>query len=124
MRKRLTVLVGFLVTFSALYVAPGSLTSDTTAARPVAASASPNQTAAARQYGYCQQYGCIDLPQSGFCPSGYYRFWSTACCCPINRTQAGESAGLNARRRLGRVPLLYGGMPDIPLTPHGVRCGG
>lgn len=124
MRKRFTVLVGFLLTFSALYMAHGSLPSDTTAARPFAADAVPNQAAASRQNGYCQQYGCIDLPQSGFCPSGYYRFWATACCCPINRTQAGDVAGLNTRRRLDRAPLFSSSMLDIPLTPHGIRCGG
>jgi hypothetical protein len=123
MRKRLTVLVGFLATFGALYMAPGSLPSDTTTAQPVTAKASPDHAATSRQYGYCQTYGCIDLPQSGYCPSGYYRFWSTACCCPINRTQAGEVAGLDTRRRLDRASFLSGSMPDIPLTAHGIRCG-
>lgn len=122
MRKRLTVLVGFLLTFGALYMAPGSLPSDATTALPAAADASLNQAAASRQYGYCQQYGCIDLPQGGYCPSGYYRFWSTACCCPINRTRAGESAGLN--RNSDRAPFQIASVLDIPITPHGIRCGG
>jgi len=124
MRKRLTVLVGFLVTFSALYMAPGSLPSDTTTAQPVTAKASPNHAAAFRQTGYCQTYGCIDLPSSGYCPSGYYRFWSTACCCPINRARAGEVAGLDTRRRPGLAPFHTNSVPDIaPVFHGGMRCG-
>ena len=123
MRKRLTALVGFLVIFSAIYMTPGNSPSDTTTAQPAVAKASPNQTAVSRQGGYCQQYGCVDLPQSGFCPSGYYRFWSTACCCPINRAQAGEVAVLDTRRRLDRA-FHTDSVLDIPLTPHGIRCGG
>jgi hypothetical protein len=54
--------------------------------------------AAPRQTGYCQVNGCIDMPSSGYCPSGYYRFQGTWCCCPIRRQPqpAGPTAVLAA----------------------------
>jgi hypothetical protein len=123
MRERLTVLVGFLVIFSAICIALGSLPSETTTARPVIAKASRNRAAAPRQTGYCQIYGCINLPPDGYCPSGYYRFQGSACCCPINRARAGEVAGLDTRRELDLAPFLSGSMLDIAPPLHGTRCG-
>jgi hypothetical protein len=122
MRERLTVLVGFLAIFSAIGIALGSLQTDTATAQPVVAKASPER-AAARQTGYCQTYGCIDLPSSGHCPSGYYRFWSTACCCPINRARAGEMARLDTRPEPDLAPFLSVSMPEIAPATGGTRCG-
>ena len=122
MRERLTVLAGFLVIFSAISIAPGSLPSDATTAQPAVAKVSPNH-AARRQTGYCQTYGCIDLPQNGYCPYGYYRFWSTACCCPINRAGAGEVAGLDTRQGPDLAASLSGGLVDIGPALPGRRCG-
>lgn len=124
MRERLTVLAGFLVIFSAICMTLGSLPSDTTTAQPVTATASPNHAAAPRQTGYCQVNGCIDLPSDGYCPSGYYRFQGSACCCRINRTRAGEVAGLDTRRKLDLAPFLSGSPLDIAPVPFGTRCGG
>lgn len=123
MRERLTVLVGFLVIFGAICVALGSLQADTTAARPVIVEASPDRAAAPRQTGYCQLYGCINLPPDGYCPSGYYRFQGSACCCPVKRSGAGEVAGLDARREPDLAPFLSGRMPNAAPAFRGMRCG-
>ncbi|MBV9926177.1 MAG: hypothetical protein JOZ96_14250 [Acidobacteria bacterium] len=123
MRERLTVLAGILVLFGAVCIALGSLPSNATTAQPATAKASPDRAAAHRQTGYCQINGCINLPPDGFCPSGYYRFQGSACCCPIRRTRAGEVAGLDTRRRPDIPLFLPGSLPDIAPALYGARCG-
>lgn len=84
MKVRLTLIAAFLAAFAAAAVVlDGAPTAGVKAQPPEAASLSVS--AAPRQTGYCQVNGCIDMPQSGYCPSGYYRFQGTWCCCPINR---------------------------------------
>lgn len=93
------------------------------AARPAAAS---EVASAPRQTGYCQVNGCIDMPQSGYCPSGYYRFQGTWCCCPIRRQAqpAGPTAAAVASAAGETVrddfPVAFIGGP---LDYGRARCG-
>src|SRR3712207_6144518 len=121
MKARFTLIAAALVTLVAL--SAFALTRD--AAKAEAASVAPPAAAseaasAPRQTGYCQVNGCIDMPSSGYCPPGYYRFWSTWCCCPIRRQAqpagptvalaSAESPTISTDFRLHPVgaPLAYG----------------
>jgi hypothetical protein len=124
MRARLTLSVGFLVVFSTGGIAFNSSRTDATTAQPAKASARPDSGLAPRPTGYCQIYGCIDLPPDGYCPTGYYRFQGTACCCPIHhQAQAAEFARLDGRVGLDIAPALSGRLLHIAPAPGGRRCG-
>ncbi|HEV3469171.1 MAG TPA: hypothetical protein VG148_07610 [Pyrinomonadaceae bacterium] len=123
MKARLTLIAAFLFVLvaAAAVLLGGSVSEGVKAQRPEAASAS----AAPRQSGYCQQYGCIDMPQSGYCPSGYYRFWSTWCCCPINRQSqpAGPTAALASAAQTPAPPDTSDSFLYAPLEFGRGRCG-
>ena len=80
--------------------------------------------AAPRQTGYCQVNGCIDMPSSGYCPAGYYRFQGTWCCCPINRqTQnAGPTVALASAARPTAPTDLPTSFLGAPMSYGRGRC--
>lgn len=89
------------------------------------ANVSARHTIIAGQTGYCQINGCIDLPADGYCPSGYYRFQGSACCCPIHqKAQVAEIAKLDASGQPVIAPFLVGSMLDVKSQLSGQRrCG-
>jgi hypothetical protein len=89
------------------------------------AKATSRHTTITGQTGYCQVNGCIDLPPDGYCPSGYYRFQGTACCCPIHqKAHVTEIAKLDASGQPVIAPFLVGSMLDVKSQLTGrQRCG-
>ena len=84
----------------------------------------PNEVGAPARFGYCQVNGCIDLPPDGYCPTGYYRFQGTACCCPIHhQAQSHQIASLDPHGKLAIAPFLSGSLLDIAPALNGRRCG-
>lgn len=124
MKARLTLIAAFLSAFvAAAVVLDGAASEGVKAQRPEDASATAS--AAPRQSGYCQVYGCIDMPPSGYCPPGYYRFWSTWCCCPINRQPqtAGPRVTLASAAEAPAPPDASDNFLYAPLEFGRRRCG-
>lgn len=118
MKARLILIAAALVALCAFSLTRDAAKADAVRAGQPAAAA--EVAAAPRQTGYCQVNGCIDMPSSGYCPSGYYRFQGTWCCCPIRRqpqtdgpaavlaSAAGQTAPTDFPVSFLGAPMAYG----------------
>lgn len=122
MKARLILIAAAFVALCAF-----ALTRDVAKADAVRAEqpAAAEVAAAPRQTGYCQVNGCIDMPSSGYCPSGYYRFQGTWCCCPIRRQPQADGPVVALASDTGRpapadFPVSFIGSP---MAYGRGRCG-
>lgn len=120
MKTRLTLIAASLVVLVAAVVTLVGAPAEGVVARPA-----ESASAAARQTGYCQVNGCIDMPSDGYCPSGYYRFQGTWCCCPINRQSpnAGPTAVLASAAEQPVTTDLPVSFLGAPMSYGRGRCG-